>query len=169
MPYGDPTDPSVIMGPLISAAQRDRVEGYVRTAVAEGGVVVTGGKRPERYPTGYYFEPTLIANVEPHHTVAQEEIFGPVLVAIPYDDDDDAVRIANGTIYGLSGAVFGGDHERATRVARRIRTGTIVVNGGNYYGCDVPFGGYKQSGFGREMGVLGFEEYLNVKSLAEPA
>jgi aldehyde dehydrogenase (NAD+) len=169
MPYGDPTDPGVLGGPLVSAAQRDRVEGYVRRAIEEGAVIATGGRRPAHLPKGFFFEPTLLANVEPHHTVAQEEIFGPVLVAIPYDDDDDAVRIANGTIYGLSGAVFGGDHARATAVARRIRSGTMVVNGGNYYSSDVPFGGYKQSGVGREMGVLGFEEYLQTKSLAEPA
>ncbi len=168
MPYGDPRDPSVIMGPLISATQRERVEGFVRTAVEQGGVVVTGGKRPSQFPKGWFFEPTLIAGVEPHHVVAQEEIFGPVLVAIPYDDEDDALRITNGTIYGLSGAVFSADHERARRFARRVRTGTMVVNGGNWYSADVPFGGYKQSGMGREMGVLGFEEYLQVKSLAEP-
>jgi aldehyde dehydrogenase (NAD+) len=169
MPYGDPTDPSVIMGPLVSAAQRDRVDGYVQTAVAEGATLATGGKRPAHFDKGWFYQPTLLVGVEPHHTVAQEEIFGPVLVSIAYDDDDDAVRIANDSIYGLSGAVYSGDHQRALAVARRIRTGTIVVNGGNYYGADVPFGGYKQSGVGREMGVLGFEEYLQAKSLAEPA
>jgi aldehyde dehydrogenase (NAD+) len=162
MPYGDPTDPSVIMGPLVSSIQRDRVEAYVRKGVDEGAVIATGGKRPPHLAKGWFYEPTLLANIDPMATVAQEEIFGPVLVAIAYDDVDDAVRIANNTIYGLSGAVYGADHER-------IRTGTIVVNGGNFYSADVPFGGYKQSGIGREMGVLGFEEYLQVKSLAEPA
>ena len=141
----------------------------MRRAVEEGAVVATGGKRPEHLPKGWFYEPTLLANVAPHHTVAQEEVFGPVLVAIPYDDEDDAVRIANGTIYGLSGAVWSADHQRAVRFARRVRSGTMVVNGGNYYGDEVPFGGYKQSGMGREMGVLGFEEYLQAKSLAEPA
>jgi aldehyde dehydrogenase (NAD+) len=169
MPYGDPADESVLMGPLISAAQRDRVEAHVATGLREGARLVLGGKRPEHLPRGYFYEPTLLADVDPRATVAQEEIFGPVLVAIAYDDDDDAVRIANDSIYGLSGAVSSADHQRALAVARRIRTGTIVVNGGSYYGADVPFGGYKQSGIGREMGVLGFEEYLQAKSLAEPA
>jgi aldehyde dehydrogenase (NAD+) len=117
---------------------------------------------------GWFYEPTLLAGVEPHHTVAQQEVFGPVLCAIPYDDDDHAVEIANGTIFGLSGAVFSRDHDRAVGVARRIRSGTISVNGGNYYGEDAPFGGYKQSGIGREMGVAGFEEYLQTKTLAAP-
>jgi aldehyde dehydrogenase (NAD+) len=169
MPYGDPRDESVLMGPLISAAQRDRVEAHVATGLREGARLVLGGKRPEHLPRGFFYEPTLLADVDPRATVAREEIFGPVLVAIAYDDDDDAVRIANDSIYGLSGAVSSADHQRALAVARRIRTGTIVVNGGNYYGADVPFGGYKQSGIGREMGVLGFEEYLQAKSLAEPA
>jgi aldehyde dehydrogenase (NAD+) len=169
MPYGDPRDESVLMGPLISEAQRNRVEGYVARGLAEGARLVLGGKRPEHLPRGFFYEPTLLADVDPRSTVAQEEIFGPVLVAIAYDDDDDAVRIANDSIYGLSGAVSSADHQRALAVARRIRTGTIVVNGGNYYGADVPFGGYKQSGVGREMGVLGFEEHLQAKSLAEPA
>ena len=113
--------------------------------------------------------PTLLADVTPEMRVAREEIFGPVLVAIPYDDDDDAVRIANDSIYGLSGHVFGADDERALAVARRIRTGTMSVNGGVWYSADVPFGGYRQSGIGREMGVAGFEEYLETKALARPA
>jgi aldehyde dehydrogenase (NAD+) len=169
MPYGDPTDAAVLMGPLVSEVQRERVEGLVRTAQDEGAKVATGGRRPEHLPKGWFYEPTLLVDVEPGSTIAQQEVFGPVLVAIPYDDDDDAVRIANDSIYGLSAAVSGGDHERAKGVARRIRSGTVMVNGGTYYGPDVPFGGYKQSGVGREMGVAGFEEYLEIKSLAEPA
>ncbi|HEV8298324.1 MAG TPA: aldehyde dehydrogenase family protein [Acidimicrobiales bacterium] len=169
MPYGDPTNPEHLMGPLVSAAQRDRVERYVSIAVDEGARVVVGGRRPAHLTSGYYYEPTLLADVEADATVAQDEIFGPVLVAVPFDDDDDAVRIANHSIYGLSGAVHAGTRARALAVARRIRTGTITVNGGSYYGADVPFGGYKQSGIGREMGVAGFEEYLQTKSLAEPA
>jgi aldehyde dehydrogenase (NAD+) len=169
MPYGDPTQPGNIMGPLISAAQRERVDGYVRIAVDEGATLVAGGKCPDQFDRGWFYEPTLLAGVEPHHTVAQEEVFGPVLAAIAFDDEDHAVQIVNGTIFGLSGAVFSSDRDRAVRFARRVRSGTISVNGGNYYGEDAPFGGYKQSGIGREMGIQGFEEYLQSKTLAEPA
>jgi aldehyde dehydrogenase (NAD+) len=169
VPFGDPTVATNIMGPLISAAQRDRVDGYVKQAVDEGAVLLAGGKAPDHLERGWFYEPTLLAGVRPEHTVAQQEVFGPVLAAIPYDDDDHAVAIANGTIFGLSGAVFSSDHDRAVAVARRIRSGTISVNGGNYYGEDAPFGGYKQSGIGREMGVQGFEEYLQTKTLAAPA
>ncbi len=167
VPYGDPRDPGTMMGPLISEAQRDRVDGYVQGAVAEGATVVTGGRRPDR--PGYFYEPTLLAGVDPNATVAQEEVFGPVLVVHGYRDDDDAVAIANNSIFGLSGAVFGTDPERATAVARRIRAGTISVNGGMYYGPDAPFGGYKQSGIGREMGVPGLTEYLELKTIDRPA
>jgi aldehyde dehydrogenase (NAD+) len=167
VPYGDPNDPGTMMGPLISEAQRDRVDRYVQGAVAEGATVVTGGKRPDR--PGYFYEPTLLAGVDPNATVAQEEVFGPVLVVHGYRDHDDAVAIANNSIFGLSGAVFGTDPERATAVARRIRAGTISVNGGMYYGPDAPFGGYKQSGIGREMGVPGLQEYLELKTIAQPA
>ena len=111
----------------------------------------------------------MFVDVDPDSTIAQEEIFGPVLAVIPFEDDDDAVRIANNSIYGLSGGVQAGSIERARSVANRIRTGTMSVNGGVYYGADVPFGGYKQSGIGREMGVAGFEEYLEMKTIAEPA
>jgi acyl-CoA reductase-like NAD-dependent aldehyde dehydrogenase len=166
---GDPADPANMMGPLISQAQWDRVDAHVRTAVAEGGTVVTGGKRPEALPDGYFYEPTLVTGVGPDSTVAQEEVFGPVLVVLPYRDDDDAVAIANNSIFGLSGTVFGVDEDRATSVARRIRAGTVSVNGGMWYGADAPFGGYKQSGIGREMGVPGLEEYLERKTLAKPA
>jgi aldehyde dehydrogenase (NAD+) len=167
VPYGDPRDPGTMMGPLITEAQRQRVDGYVQGAVAEGATVVTGGRAPDR--PGYFYEPTLLTGVDPDATVAQEEVFGPVLVVHGYRDDDDAVAIANNSIFGLSGAVFGTDPERATQVARRIRAGTISVNGGMYYGPDAPFGGYKQSGIGREMGVPGLEEYLELKTIARPA
>ena len=169
VPYGDPADPGTMMGPLISEAQRERVEGYVRGAVDGGATVVTGGKRPEHLPAGYFYEPTLVIGADPGSRIAQEEVFGPVLVALPYRDDDDAVAIANDSIFGLSGAVFGADDERATRLARRLRAGTVSINGGMYYGPDAPFGGYKQSGVGREMGVPGLEEYLELKTLAKPA
>ena len=168
LPYGDPNDPGVLAGPIINAAQRDRIEGLVQQGVDQGGRVVVGGKRPAQFDSGFWFEPTLIADVDNSMTIAREEIFGPVLVAIPYDDDDDAARIANDSIFGLSGSVVGDDRQRALRLARRIRTGTMSINGGVWYGADVPFGGYKQSGNGREMGVAGFEEYLELKSYAEP-
>ena len=117
---------------------------------------------------GFFYLPTLLTNVDPDSEIAQEEVFGPVLVIIPHDGDDDAVRIANNSIYGLSGSVYSGSEERALAVARRIRTGTVSVNGGAWFGPDVPFGGYKQSGVGREMGKAGLEEFLEVKSLAAP-
>ncbi len=166
---GDPADPGTVCGPLISARQRDRVEGYLRLATAEGGGFACGGGRPAGHERGFWIEPTLIVGLDNAARVAQEEIFGPVLVLIPHDGDDDAVRIANASPYGLSGAVHGTDLERARAVAARIRTGTLSVNGAVWYAADAPFGGYKQSGIGREMGVAGFEEYLETKLVAEPA
>jgi aldehyde dehydrogenase (NAD+) len=130
--------------------------------------LVTGGGVPAHLPRGYYVEPTLFADVDPESSIAQEEIFGPVLCAIPYEDDDDAVRIANHSIYGLSGAVRSASEERALSVARRIRTGTLGINGAQWFSVDTPFGGYRQSGLGRENGVLGFEEYLETKVMALP-
>ena len=169
LPAADPADPGTICGPLISDRQRERVEGYLRLAAAEGGRTVVGGGRPDGLARGFFVEPTLIAGLSNDARVAQEEIFGPVLVVIPHDGDDDAVALANASAYGLSGSVWSGDRDRAVGVANRIRTGTIGINGGIWYSPDVPFGGYKQSGIGREMGVAGFEEYLQTKSLAEPA
>ncbi|WP_067657438.1 aldehyde dehydrogenase family protein [Nocardia harenae] len=162
--HGDPNDPSTYMGPLISAKQRDKVDGLVQRAVAAGATLVTGGTKLD---PGFFYAPTLLANVDPDSEIAQEEVFGPVLALIPYDDDDDAVRIANNSIYGLSGGVFSADSERAKAIARRIRTGTFSINGGNYFHPDAPFGGYKQSGIGREMGRVGLEEFLERKTLAE--
>jgi aldehyde dehydrogenase (NAD+) len=164
---GDPQLPGTICGPLISARQRDRVEGYLALAREEGGTFATGGGRPADRDRGFFVEPTLIAGLDNSARVAREEIFGPVLTVIAHDGDDDAVRIANDSPYGLSGAVHSADPERAWAVARRIRTGTLSINGGVWYGGDVPFGGYKASGIGREMGVAGFEEYLETKSIAE--
>ena len=169
MPYGDPTDPSHLMGPLISSRQRERVLGYIDKGIEEGATVALGGGVPAHLPVGYYVEPTVLVDVDPGATVAQEEIFGPVLVVLAHDGDDDAVAIANNSVYGLSGAVFSGSIEHAREVASRLRTGTVSLNGGLWYGPDVPFGGYKQSGIGREMGRAGFEEYLETKALAEPA
>jgi len=168
LPAGDPTDPGTMCGPLISARQRDRVEGYLSLAEEEGGTFVLGGGRPEGLDAGYFVEPTLIVGLPNSSRVSQEEIFGPVLVVIPHDGDDDAVALANDSTYGLSGSVWGADRERAVGVANRIRTGTIGVNGGLWFSPDMPFGGYRQSGVGRESGVAGFEEYLETKSLAEP-
>lgn len=166
---GDPAEPGTVCGPVISRRQRDRVEGYLRLAVEEGGEFACGGGRPADRDKGFWIEPTLITGLDNSARVAREEIFGPVLVILPHDGDDDAVRIANDSPYGLSGAVHGGDIGRARAVAARIRTGTLSVNGGVWYAADAPFGGYKQSGVGREMGVAGFEEYLETKLVAEPA
>jgi aldehyde dehydrogenase (NAD+) len=163
----DPAEPDAICGPVISQAQRDRVEGYLKLAEQEGGRVVTGGRVIDQ--PGFWVEPTVVAGLDNSSRLAQEEIFGPVLVVIPHDGDDDAVRIANDSAYGLSGSVDSADLERAKAVARRIRTGTLAVNGGVWFSPDAPFGGYKQSGLGREMGVAGFEEYLEMKTVAEPA
>ncbi len=163
----DPADPGAICGPVISAAQRDRVESYLRLAEEEGGTFATGGHVIDQ--DGYWIEPTVIAGLDNSSRLAQEEIFGPVLVVIPHDGDDDAVRIANDSAYGLSGSVDSGSLGRAKAVAHRIRTGTLAVNGGVWFSPDAPFGGYKQSGIGREMGVAGFEEYLETKTIAEPA
>jgi aldehyde dehydrogenase (NAD+) len=168
-PYGDPTDPSMMMGPLVREGQRQRVLGYIEKGKAEGATVALGGGIPAHLPKGYFVEPTVLVGVDQNATIAQEEIFGPVLAVIPYDGDDEAVAIANNSIYGLSGAVTSASIERSRAVARRIRTGTMSVNGGVYYGASVPFGGYRQSGIGREMGVAGFEEYLEIKTVAEPA
>ena len=168
LPYGDPQDPGVMTGAIVNNAQLERMEGLVNRAVADGARVVVGGGRAEQFKKGYFFKPTLLADVTNDMEIAQVEVFGPVLVAIAYDDDD-AVRIANDSPYGLSGAVMSDDRERALAVGRRIRTGTMSINGGTWYAVDVPFGGYKQSGVGRESGVSGFEEYLEEKSMAEPA
>jgi aldehyde dehydrogenase (NAD+) len=167
-PYGDPTDPANLQGPQISRKQQQRVLGYVAQAQRDGARCLTGGRVPAHLSRGFFVEPTLIVGADPRSAIAQEEVFGPVLVALPYDDDADAVRIANDSIYGLSGAVHGSD-ARALAVARAIRTGTMSVNGGGWFHVDTPFGGYKQSGVGRENGALGFEEYLETKVIALPA
>ncbi|WP_319448004.1 MULTISPECIES: aldehyde dehydrogenase family protein [unclassified Mycobacterium] len=160
--YGDPNEPTTYMGPLISERQRDKVDAMVKRAVEAGATLATGG---EKKGPGYFYTPTLLTDVTPDMEIAQDEVFGPVLVVIAYDDDDDAVRIANDSIYGLSGAVFG-SQDRALAVARRIRTGTFSINGGNYFSPDSPFGGFKQSGIGREMGKAGLEEFLEGKTYA---
>src|SRR3954471_6881247 len=167
--YGDPTDANNFMGPLISAKQRDRVLGYIDKGVDEGARLVLGGGRPAHLPTGWYVEPTLFADVDNSMTIAQEEIFGPVLVMIPFEDDDDAVRIANDSAFGRSGMITSGSLDRAKAVARRIRTGTLGLNGGIWYGADAPFGGYRQSGIGRQCGIEGLEIYTETKTVGWPA
>ena len=163
---GDPTKPGTICGPVISARQRDRIQSYLDLAVAEGGRFACGGGRLAGSDRGFFIEPTVIVGLTNDARVAREEIFGPVLTVIAHDGDDDAVRIANDSPYGLSGTVFSADPERAQKVASRLRVGTVNVNGGVWYSADVPFGGYKQSGVGREMGLAGFEEYLELKAIA---
>ena len=168
VPYGDPQSDAVMMGPVVSARQRDRVLGYIEKGQEEGAKLVFGGGRPSHLPKGWFVEPTLFVDVDNTMTIAQEEIFGPVLCVIPYEDDDDAVRIANESKYGLSGGVVSASEERATAIARRIRTGSIGVNGGLWYGADSPYGGYKDSGVGRQCGPEGFEQYLETKAIAWP-
>jgi acyl-CoA reductase-like NAD-dependent aldehyde dehydrogenase len=160
---GDPTSPDTRLGPLVSAAQRERVLGYIRKGVEEGATLVTGGTDAPA-ERGYYVAPTVFADVTPEMTIAREEIFGPVLAVMPYDDEDDALRIANATVYGLAGGVWSGDAERAKAFARRMRTGQVDVNGGRFNPL-APFGGYKQSGTGRELGPYGLEEFLEVKAI----
>ncbi|MFJ9034029.1 aldehyde dehydrogenase family protein [Streptomyces sp. NPDC102274] len=161
---GDPADETTRIGPVASEAQRQRVDSYIRRGIADGATLVVGGPgRPEGFETGAYVKPTIFSDVDPGSVIAQEEIFGPVLVVIPYTDDDHAVGIANGTVYGLSGAITG-DEEHAMAIARRLRVGQVDVNGGNH-NFQAPFGGYKQSGNGREMGRAGIEEFLETKAI----
>ncbi len=164
---GDPADPETTVGPLISEAQRDRVEGYIASGRREGARVVVGGGRPKEHARGYFVEPTVFAEVDNGMTIAQEEIFGPVVAVIPYADDAEAIAIANDSAYGLSGSVWGGDAERARRIAARIRTGSIGVN---HSMLDVggPFGGFKRSGLGREYGLEGIDEYVELQQLTAP-
>ena len=162
---GPALDEKTRLGPLISDVQRERVRGYIKKGIAEGATLVTGGpEAPAGLPKGYFVKPTVFANVRNDMTIALEEIFGPVLSIIPYEGEEDAVRIANDTIYGLGGGVWSGDPERAKRVARRLRTGQVSINGGGFNPL-APFGGFKQSGRGREFGQHGLEEYLEIKSM----
>ena len=162
---GDPFEESTRLGPLVSDVQRERVRGYIEKGEAEGAKLVTGGAAPPQgLERGFFVRPTVFSEVTPEMTIAQEEIFGPVLVIQPYEDTDDAVRIANDTVYGLAGGVWSADRERAVSVAKRIRTGQIEINGGAFNPL-APFGGYKQSGHGRENGRFAIEELLQVKSL----
>ncbi|MFD4639361.1 aldehyde dehydrogenase family protein [Lentzea sp. NPDC058436] len=159
----DPAEPTTRIGPAVSKAQRDRVVGYIRKGVEEGATLAAGG--PEApLPQGFYVTPTVFGGVTPEMTIAQEEIFGPVLSVMPYTDEDDAVRIANSTIYGLAGAVFSADTDRALRIARKLRTGQVDINAAAF-NTSAPFGGYRQSGNGREFGRFGLDEFCEVKSV----
>ncbi|WP_029111634.1 aldehyde dehydrogenase family protein [Mycobacterium sp. URHD0025] len=164
---GDPTEAAVTMGPLISAEHLDRVEGFVTRAESDGATVVTGGRRPKDLSTGFYFEPTILTGATPDSLIAQEEVFGPVLTVLRYGDDDEAVAIANNSQYGLGGAVWASDVDRAVAIARRIRTGQVSING--TIPGDAPFGGFGQSGIGREGGVLGLRSYMEPKAIGVPA
>jgi acyl-CoA reductase-like NAD-dependent aldehyde dehydrogenase len=162
---GDPFDAETRLGPLVSATQLERVRGYIKKGVDEGATLLTGGtESPEGLDKGYFVQPTVFSNVTRDMTIAQEEIFGPVLSIIPYDTEEEAIDIANDTVYGLAGGVWAGDKAKAESVARRLRTGQVEVNGGGFNPL-APFGGYKQSGIGRELGKFGLEEFLEVKAL----
>ncbi|WP_099024433.1 aldehyde dehydrogenase family protein [Mycolicibacterium palauense] len=167
-PMGDPWTPGNMQGPQISATQRQKVLGLIESGLASGARLVTGGGVPESLPVGYYVQPTLLADVDPDSTIAQEEIFGPVLTVTPYDGDDEAIAIANNTIYGLSGEVSSADVDRAFAVATRMRTGNVTINGKSHFGIDSPFGGTKQSGLGYRNGTQGYQEYLHIKTIGMP-
>jgi aldehyde dehydrogenase (NAD+) len=162
---GDPFADGTRLGPLVSGTQRERVRGYIKKGIDEGAKLLTGGaEAPEGLDKGFFVKPTVFSEVKTDMTIAQEEIFGPVLSILPYDTEEEAIEIANDTIYGLAGGVWSGDAERAKKVARQLRTGQVEVNGGSF-NPTAPFGGYKQSGNGRELGKFGLEEFLEVKSL----
>ncbi|GAA4658259.1 aldehyde dehydrogenase family protein [Gordonia humi] len=165
-PYGDPTDSGTLCGPVISERQRTRILDLVARGVSEGGRLVVGGGIPQDRPDGFFVEPTLFVDVDNSATISQTEIFGPVLSVTPFDDDDDAIRIADDSVYGLSGNVFTASADRALRIARSVRTGSFMINGGMFYGADSPYGGYKHSGVGRQGGFEGLETYLETKAVA---
>ena len=167
IPYGDPRDPANTMGPVIRKSQHERILGIIEGGKAQARLACGGGV-PDGFDRGYFIEPTVFADVPNESALAQDEIFGPVVCVTPYEDDDDAVRIANDSRFGLSGAVTGRDTERAWSIARRVRTGTMSINGGAWFAVDAPFGGYRESGLGRENGRMGLEEYLETKLIASP-
>jgi betaine-aldehyde dehydrogenase len=169
MPVGDPHDPATEVGPVVADRQRTRIEGYIASGREEGATVALGGGRPAGLDRGYYVEPTVFTNVDNKMKIAQEEIFGPVLAVIPYDGDADAVTIANDSNYGLCGSVWTADNDRGLGIARQIRTGTYMLNSGSPIDFATPFGGYKESGVGREFGPEGLESFLEKKSISLPA
>ncbi|MGB3284090.1 aldehyde dehydrogenase family protein [Mycolicibacter algericus] len=167
---GDPQDPATLCGPVISAKQRSRIRGYIDKGIAEGAKLLVGGAEPpDGLDRGFFVKPTLFVDVDNSMTIAQEEIFGPVLAVIPYDDENHAVRIANDSVYGLAGNVMSGSVEHGLAVAKRLRAGFLGINGAAGYGADTPFGGYKASGVGRQNGTAGFDQYTEIKSVAYPA
>ncbi|MCV7154129.1 aldehyde dehydrogenase family protein [Mycolicibacterium pyrenivorans] len=170
VPVGDPVDPGTLVGPVISAAQKDRVLSAIDGARRDGAEITVGGGPVERLPEhlagGHFVAPTVVVGVDNSAAIAQQEVFGPVLVLLPFDDDDDAVRIANDSAFGLAGAVMSRSVDRGMAIARRVRTGAFGVNGGMFYGADAPFGGYKSSGLGRQCGIEGFGQYLETKTIA---
>ena len=165
---GDPWTPGNMQGPQISETQRQKVLGLIKSGIDSGARLVTGGGVPENLQTGFYVQPTLLADIDPDSQVAQEEILGPALTVTPYDSDDDAVAIANSTIYGLSGEVSSADVDRAFEVAKRMRTGNVTINGRSHFGIGSPFGGTKQSGLGYRNGEEGYKEYLEAKTIGMP-
>lgn len=170
MPWGDPTDPTNIVGPIIRAEQLDRIDGLVTRARQSGARILTGGKRGDRGGKGFWYEPTVVVDVDENTEIAQTEVFGPVLSVIRYEGgDDEAVRVANNTRYGLSAYIQSGDEERAWRVAHRLKAGTVNINKSFFLSPDGPFGGWGISGVGVEHGVAGFREYLQIKTVASPA
>ena len=167
-PHADEPDIFHALGPMVSRSQQETVRRYIQTGIDEGAQLLLGGpEQPEEFPTGFYVKPTVFAGVTPDMTIAQEEIFGPVLSILTYEDEDDAVRIANGTVFGLAGGVQSADVERAKAFARRMRTGQVDINGAPF-NAQAPFGGYKQSGNTRERGQWGLEEFLETKSIQLP-
>ena len=167
---GDPQDPATLCGPVISDKQRSRVLSYIQKGIDEGATCLVGGTAPpDGFDKGFWVQPTLFVDVDNSMTIAREEIFGPVLTVIPYEDEDEAVRIANDSAYGLAGNISSGSVERSLAVARKLRTGFIGLNGATPYGADTPFGGFKDSGVGRQNGVAGFDQYTEIKSVAYPA
>ncbi len=167
---GDPQDPATLCGPVISDKQRTRVRGYIQKGIDEGATCLVGdAETPAGFDRGFWVKPTLFVDVDNAMTIAQEEIFGPVLAVVPFQDEDDAVRIANDSVYGLAGNVMSGSVEHSLAVARRLRAGFIGLNGTAPYGADTPFGGYKASGVGRQNGIAGFDQYTEIKSVAYPA
>jgi aldehyde dehydrogenase (NAD+) len=169
VPVGDPVDAEILVGPVISAAQKDHVLDAIAQARRDGATIAVGGgpveNLPEHLSNGHFVQPTVIVGVDNSAAIAQQEVFGPVLIVMPFDDDDEAIRIANDSAYGLAGAVISRSMDRGMNIARRIRTGSFGVNGGMFYGADAPFGGYKNSGVGRQCGVEGFEQYLETKTI----
>ncbi|MUL79118.1 aldehyde dehydrogenase family protein [Mycolicibacterium sp. CBMA 226] len=167
---GDPQDATTLCGPVISAKQRDRVLGYIQKGIDEGATCLVGGTgSPAGFDRGFWVRPTLFVDVDNSMTIAQEEIFGPVLAVIPFDDEDDAIHIANDSVYGLAGNVMSGSVEHSVAVARRLRAGFVGLNGTSAYGAEAPFGGYKASGVGRQNGTAGFDQYTEIKSVSYPA